>query len=571
MARGAALAALVAACSDPPPPAPAREPAIRGRSSAPRRVSSRLVLVDTCPAELQSPEVVDRVIPAGCPPIPVRRGYRLDGGSLTVEPGNELVFEPGSEFALGNDKPARVRLHGAPDRPIVLHAVGGAAWQGIRLHEGAAGAEFESVVIEGAGDPDRGAIYVESTGVSFEAVTLRAVTGLGVYVRQGAGLARFDRNHLESLEGPNAMLLPASSMAAVGPDNRFPADSRIRLMGATLAESCVWQDPGIPVVIAGRVEIAGEREAVLSLSPGLELRFDEGGYINVGYYDPGALIAAGTGERPIVMTSILAERGPGSWRGINLYKHARADLRHVIFEHGGRYVDRGVLYANSEAEVGLLDCTFRDNAAGVVLQHDAIRLRDFSGNRFLDTPRPLTLAPGVLGRLGEGNEFGGEPLLLEEGEVTADATWRSPGVPIEALGPVAVDGATLTLAAGLTLQVRDGFTLDVGLRDPASLQVRGLPGAPVTIRGVNDKRGTWDAILLHPLAHDNRIAGLELRNAGGDAAVQVLGSADAAVQGLRCARCFAPALSWSCDSRVEVGEVKASDGTPAATLAPRCE
>jgi hypothetical protein len=326
------------------------------------------------------------------------------------------------------------------------------------------------------------------------------------------------------------------------------------------------------VIIGGRVEIAGtpDEAAVVTFAPGLDLRFDNDGYVNVGYYDPGVLVAVGSADRPIRFTSYEA-RGPGAWRGVNLYKHASATFAHVVFEHGARYVDRGVLYANSEAELSLREVTFRDNRSGVVLYRDDIRLREFEGVRYVRTPRPLKIDPEVFGALGGDNDFGGERVLLDEGIIERDTTWRDPGVDVEARGPIAVDGATLRIDGGFNLVVRDGFGLEVGKQASAGLEVLG-GGAPVSITGLNDKRGTWDSIHLYAgeTPQESRIRGLRLRNAGGDAAVVAHVGALASVTDVVCDRCFSPTLTWECGAHVEPSKIEATNGTPRAILEPSC-
>lgn len=546
-------------------------PTPRAAGTPRRPPASKFPRVSSCPKELAAIERIDRVLSRGCGPVAIRAGYRLDAGSLTVEPGVELVFDRDAELRLGLGAATKVRIVGEPGAPVVMRGVDGGGWRGIRLYSGADDALLEQVVIEGAGDPDLGALYVESQRVSVVGVTMRAIAGLGIYVRSSGSLARFALNDLEGVATTVAAVLPAGSMAAVSADNRFGADTRLRLLGGLLTASCRWEDPGVPVIVSGGVEVAGEALATLTLAPGLELRFDADGYINVGYYNPGELIAVGSAERPIVMTSTADSRQPGAWRGVSLYKHARARLEGVTMRYGGRLVDRGVLFANGEAEVAIRGCTFQDNAAGVVLDRAEVRLREFSGNSFVGTPRPLTLAPATLGAIGEGCSFGGEAVTLNEGAVTGDARWRDLGAPIEVLGPIEVEGATLTIAAGVELVVHDGFSLSVGRRAPAALKIEGAPARPVKIRGRSERRGTWDAIALYPASHDSSLDHLHLRNAGGEAAVQVLGSASATVTGLRCDRCFAPALTWSCDARIEVGEVLASEGSPPPVASPRCE
>jgi len=562
---------------EPPEEVPGKSP------PAPRVAPSLYTRVEVCPERLVGIETVDRVIPQDCGPVRIDATYRLDAGSLTVEPGVVLEFEAGAELALGFLKTTKVALLGSARSPVIMRpappeepdevSTEPRGWPGIRLYKGASNAVIEHVILESVGDPDRGAIYIESQGVTIEEVEMRGVAGLAVYVNSKGSLRSFAGNRIRDLVGPTSMFLPAASMRALKDDNELPAGSSIRLLGDHLRGVHRWVDPGVPVIIGGRVEIAGTREtpAEVTFGAGLELHFDEGGYINVGYYDPGVLVVEGRADSPVLLTS-HGGRGPGAWRGVNLYKHASASFSHTVFEHGARYVDRGVLYANSEAGVALRDVTFRDNRSGIVLYHDKIQLEAFTGVRFERTPRPLMIDPEVFAAVGAGNSFGGERVIIDEGVIERDTVWNDAGAPVELRGPIAVEGATLTLSAGLELMVRDGFGLEIGKLEPAALRVAGEKGRPVQIFGLNDRRGTWDAIHLYGGLDtpESELRGLRLRNAGGDAAVFVHADARAKIDDVTCIGCFSPTLTWECSATVEVGAIEATGGTPRAVARPQC-
>jgi len=589
LAMGLGVGSSSGCGGEPEQPAAVAEPEEAKSAPAQRTAPSEYAEVKTCPDRLADIETVDRIIPRGCGPVRVDRTYRLDAGSLTIEPGAILEFEPGAELALGFLRTTKVAILGSVEMPVILRPAPVSEeesersvddgsederrWPGVRLYKGAANAVLEHVVLEHVGDPDRGAIYIESQGVTVSAVEVRDVAGLAVYVNSKGGLRRFSGNRIQELVGPTSMFLPAASMRALTDDNELPSGSSIRLLGDHLRGEHRWANPGVPVIIGGRVEIAGTQEspAKVTFDPGLALHFDDDGYINVGYYDPGVLIARGSRDAPVVFTS-HESRGPGSWRGVNLYKHASASFSDVIFEHGARYVDRGVLYANSEAQIELRDVTFRDNRSGIVLYRGQIRLDEFTGVRFERTPRPLKVDPEVFGGVGKDNDFGGERVLIDDGLVERDTVWRDPGAVVELRGSVAVEGATLTLEEGLRLAVRDGFSLEVGKEEPARLRVMGDAQRRVEITGLNNKRGTWDSIHLYGGDADgaHELLGLRLRNAGGDAAIVVHEDARARIDDVGCEGCFSPTLTWECTSTVDVGAIKASAGTPRASAPPKC-
>ena len=537
---------------------------------APRKAPA----ITDCPAVLDRPESGDRLIAGSCGPVTVRKGYRVESGTLTLEAGVQLAFEPGAELTVGYQQAGQLIVRGTAERPVLMTAAGAkvkGSWRGVYLYEHADGSEITGLHIEYGGEGIRGPIYVLAEDVRIDHSTIRDCLDVPVHVSQKGRLASFSGNTVLRPTSSVVMFVPPSSVPAIADDNKFPEGSAIHVLTGIVRERVRWNNPGVPYSIGGLIEIAGEdedAEALVELSPGTVLKFDEDAYINVGYYRPGTLRAEGSAAQPIVFTA-LGEAKPGAWRGVNLYKNASASFSHVHFEYGSRRAEWGVLFANSRAALAVSDCTFRHNGGGVVLQGGDLRISEFARNKFEDSTPALDLSAQAYGALGEGLELDeAARVIVEGGRVTRTAFWRDLGVPIEVTGPVDVEGATLTIAAGVDLRVRDGFTLAVGQVDGGSLKVLGTAAAPVKISGVNDRRGTWDAIRLYGRSRGNSLAHLLLRNAGGDAAVDVEGEAELETEGLACARCFAPTLAWSCGARVKQSAVSFSDGTPAGVVAP---
>jgi hypothetical protein len=561
---GAGEAPPVAEAPAPTPASPPASPPMPQRPPA----------ITACPAVLEAPESVDRTIGKGCGTVRVRKGYRVEGATLTIEAGVTLVFEPDAELSVGYRQPAKILVQGTAAEPVRFTSTetrAPGAWKGLYLYEHADGSRISGLHIEYGGAGIRGPIYVLAQDVAIEDSVIRDNLDVAVHVSQMGRLSSFRGNKIEQTTA-TVMLLPPASVAALTGDNQFPAGANIHVLTGVVRERVRWNDPGVPLVIGGLLEIAGEdddAEALVEIAPGSELRFDEDAYVNVGYYRPGALRAEGTAEAPIVFTS-ATERTPGAWRGINLYKNASGSFAHAVFEYGSRRADWGVLFANSRASLAVRDCTFRDNGGGVVLHGQELRISAFERNRFERSSPALDASAQAYGAIGEGNDFTGESrLLVEGGTVERDARWRDLGVPLEVTGPVAVDnGATLTFDAGLDVRVRDGFTLAVGELYGGSLRMEGTGERPISLVGVHDRRGTWDAIRLHEKSRGNALRHVKLRNAGGVAAIDVAPSSEATVEHVECARCYAPVLAWGCGAEVRPADIAASDNTPGETIPP---
>ncbi len=80
-----------------------------------------------------------------------------------------------------------------------------------------------------------------------------------------------------------------------------------------------------------------------------------------------------------------------------------------------------------------------------------------------------------------------------------------------------VNGSTLTLEAGATLEFADGAELQVGYYEPAKLLVQGTTESPVTMTSKGDKAaGVWKGVRLYSKAARSSVTGLVLEYAGED-------------------------------------------------------
>jgi len=521
---------------------------------------------------------VDRVIPADCQ-VRVPHGYHIEYGSLTIEAGATLEFEPKAALTVGFEGPTKLLVRGTEQNPVQMHGLDGATFEGIRLMRYADGSQISYLSLTGAGTRQHGALHSEAEELAVDHTTIAESVSVAVHISGEGTLTRFSGNTITSATarpGHPVVLLPPIALHAFDATNRFPKESVIHVLPGLVRSPGHWPRISVPLIIGGDIEIAGSNDQVarVEIAAGNELRFQGEANLSVGYFDPGALILAGTAKEPVVLTSADAHE-PGAWKGIKMYKHASGEFRHTRFEYGGQEFDRGVLYATSQAEVTVEDCEFHNNEVGLVFFRVGIKLHPFRRNRFVDTPRVARFSPTALGAFDASNTIepskdGTRPRIVTEiGTVATDTRWSARGAIIELRGPIRVDdGATLTLAAGTEFEVADGFSLDVGQRTTAGLQMLGTSEQPIKIAGTSEKRGSWDAIVLHPQARDATLTHVELIGAGGEAAIEVRGEATARISHVSCTNCYSPVLTWDCPASVDSNNLQAHAGTPGTRAPP---
>lgn len=133
-------------------------------------------------------------------------------------------------------------------------------------------------------------------------------------------------------------------------------------------------------------------------------------------------------------------------------------------------------------------------------------------------------------------------------------------------GRVQVEGATLTIEAGVELRFEADAGLELGVGAPGVLAVHGSAAAPVRMTGVE---GRWRGLTLGPQSAGSRVDHLELVDAGDDShAAVVLAGQDLGLTELTVSGALGPSLELVEGAKLSMRAVHvASPGAPVAILA----
>jgi hypothetical protein len=330
-------------------------------------------------------------------------------------------------------------------------------------------------------------------------------------------------------DAPPAQSAPAASVPAC------MKKGGIITRDTTLQKSCS------PYVLDAGIDVING--ATLTIEAGVEVRFHDGDWLEIGATGrPGRLIARGTAEQPIVLTSddgditrpYMAGKPP-SWFGVWFHSGTLEGsvLTHAIIDQAGGVnahikpalsqgcitltgVKPGVLELDqlqarncligalvmSESRVKAGALSFEDSPAGFVVDADSAG---------------AVITPATYRNVSQNVITGGA--VREEGE------WVPQDVPFVVTGSVVVGGAsnpTLALSPGLELRFAPGAALEVGTRAPGALRAKGTARAPVTLTSAApDAR--WGGLTFGAqTSESSSLDFVELSNTGGDAGVSVL-------------------------------------------------
>jgi hypothetical protein len=571
---GAGEAAPTAAADKPAAPSAAK-PADAGAAPVATAAGGEvtgLTAVTDCPKSLSGPEKVARTITKACGPVPVTGNYRIDG-QLTLEAGAVLKFSEGTGLDVGPDDTSKLIVKGTPEEPVVMTSGGDAVagfWRGVRLYSHAARSQIANLVIEHAGD-DRGMLKIDAEDVSLKGLTLRDGKDVGLYVDDNVTLAELSGSKLEKA-GKVAISATLAALGGLQPGNSFDADAFVEVRGGVVDSSAKWQNPGAPYVIRRSFDVAGKNgKATLEIAAGTVLKLDPGVDIDVGYSNPGALVVAGSADKPVTFT---ASEAGHPWQGVWIYNGASVKIDQAVLSGGGADEGRGVIMVD-HGDLAVTNTAFKGNRLGVTCAEEAedvklaIDKSSFDGG---EKPAVAIMARQV-GGLGASNSFAKDAhIMVRGGTVRGTVTWPALSVPYEIAREVTVEEkGQLTLAAGVELVFAKDQQLSVGYSSEGTLKAMGTADKPVKLRGEHDEADAWKGVYFYGSARDSELNHVRIEGAGAEAAVQVKEGAAVKIDGLSGAKCANAVVTSDCKAKLTVANVKAENGTPKDVIKPECQ
>jgi hypothetical protein len=371
---------------------------------------------------------------------------RVLGSTLTIEPCTQVLVRKGFHLQIGatSGDAAAIVAHGESERPVTFgRAEDDDPWGSIRVFP-TGRLDLEHVTLRGGGDPDTaqnyGGIIVAtgpggSTGVT-EAVRVAHVSvedsgGFGVNLQTRAVFSEDSTDLVISGSGSlpaNGGLDTSAPLYVDGPalssipsgDYTGNAEDEIVVGSASSLtdESITIHERGVPYRMLtgfGMAPTASLEEgglSTLTIEAGVTMRFPSGAPGNVWSFALGTsngglpeniwavrLIADGTEDAPIVLTSAEASPAPGDWTGIEWHGGPPDGnvMRHVLVEYAGGDSgtssfgcgdadnDAALIFRNWRPDDAFIeDSTFKDSAGGGIVsgwRSDA-EGPDFTDNEF---------------------------------------------------------------------------------------------------------------------------------------------------------------------------------------------
>ncbi len=281
---------------------------------------------------------------------------------LTIEPGVEVRFNPGTGLYIGKDYSGTNGYYGAlsaqgtATAPILFTTNSTSAlsgdWKGIYFRNPSKDSEglLEHCIVEYAGHTHNANISLASASPTIKNCVIQ-YSGFprGIYVDNGSSPLIQDTIFTGNADSP-VNIHPGQVHRLSGNTGAGNGKNTIEVRGGNITASVTWAKQDFPYAITGDVTVYhtsrtyGVYFRKLTIEPGVEVRFNPGTGLYIGkdysgsygYY--GALDAQGTEIAPIVFTSNAAIPSSGDWKGIYFSNPTKDDLTildNCVVEYGG--------------------------------------------------------------------------------------------------------------------------------------------------------------------------------------------------------------------------------------------
>lgn len=259
---------------------------------------------------------------------------------------------------------------------------------------------------------------------------------------------------------------------------------------------------GVDYIVSGNIDV----NAALTIQPGVTIMFKDNAGLTI--QEQGSITAIGEKSNTIYFTSQAGKRN--SWQGITVLSNTHNVLEYCKVEHGAVNVTVGTNNNAAVMEISNSEITAA-GADGITVARGS-QITHFEGNKiYTNTAFPVSLYVADAGMLSNNNQYynnGKEFIHLLGGSYTETTNMQLNHLnePYLISGTV-IAGGEFKIMPGtrLYMDVNASLIID-GTTGHGSFSAVGSAGETITIAGLNNAVGIWNAIIFRSSAsNSNRI------------------------------------------------------------------
>jgi hypothetical protein len=312
------------------------------------------------------------------------------GAHLEIRPGVVIEFSPDTYMNVKGRDNGILDVRGTEEEPVLftgeLKEKG--SWRGVSIDNSTASQNrLEWTIIEYGGGAEVGnglgasnlgiGGFVGASTMSVTDCTFRESGGYGVELESETSFINFERNTFANNTG-YALRIPAEQRGKIDQETTFTGqedEAGVELFGGNASTDQTWQ----PLKGQATTAVTGNisTNANLEIAGGVTLKFDDNVSLGIKGRDGGTLVASGTADSPIVMTSL----GGVIWKGLYFdgSESSINNMAYVTLENAGfsAFEDDQKAALTVGGFVGLTtltvtDSTFRDSSgAGIYVENES--------------------------------------------------------------------------------------------------------------------------------------------------------------------------------------------------------
>ncbi len=274
---------------------------------------------------------------------------------------------------------------------------------------------------------------------------------------------------------------------------------------------------GCSMVVKDTIHVA--EGATLTIEAGVTLKFET----NLGVWiDYGKIVAKGTADEPIVLTSNNKSPGKGDWSGVRFADKTSAGtvFDNVKFEYTG-HDDNGKAAISSYGRVSpgrlsITNCTFDHAEDGIQNDHEDAAFGKVEGNSFKGVEGvAMRLHASSMGSIGK-NKLAGKAIQIQ-GPIKVSQTWPEVDGPVVLIGNVNIAGATsaaiVKIADKTVVKVNAGLNLWIGGDNGGGLKAKEVT---FTSSNATPAAGDWSGLVIDKKVTQTKIEDCVISYAGHD-------------------------------------------------------
>ncbi len=270
-------------------------------------------------------------------------------------------------------------------------------------------------------------------------------------------------------------------------------------VSGSISADTTWDLEGSPYIVTGNVYVSNN--ATLTIAQGVQVKFDPGTSLQIGWGSIGKLVANGTEGNEILFTANDSEN---PWSCIYFYYSSEGDessLTHAVIENGGSSTEMISVY---NCAPDIQNCTIKNSASdGLRLNASAAAQPALASNTYeSNNGNPINVQHAhSISAVDDTSEFTGNTdnrIRYSGGYISENTSVVDPGIPYCVDASVYVySDAVLTIDPGVVLQFGPNTDLQIGWGSMGTLTAQGTDDANIIFTSSQEASpapGDWSGI-----------------------------------------------------------------------------